>query len=71
MGPRHDDYALRYDSLHHTGRCLSFPCDALGHIDLDALSERARNNYLAARAMVGRDYAHPVIEALSRTCFAA
>lgn len=55
-------YALRYDSLHAAGRCLSFPCDAKGSIDLDTLSERARNNYFAARATVGRDYAHPVIE---------
>lgn len=67
----HTDYALRYDSLHHAGRCLSFPCDAMGHIDLDALSERARLNYLAARAMVGRDYAHPVIERLTEAWHAA
>jgi hypothetical protein len=55
-------YALRYESLHQLGRCLSFPCDEAGHIDLDALPEPARNNYLAARAMVGRDFAHPVVE---------
>jgi hypothetical protein len=55
-------YALRYESLHHVGRCLSFPCDEAGRIDLDALPEPARINYLAARAMVGRDFAHPVVE---------
>ena len=52
-------YQLRFVSLFQTGRALSFPCDASGCVDLDALSERARANYLYARAMVGRDYARP------------
>jgi hypothetical protein len=56
-------YALRYESLHQLGRCLLFPCDEAGRIDLDTLPELARINYLAARAMVGRDFAHPVVEA--------
>ena len=56
-------FTLRYDSLHQAGRCLCFPCDERGRIDLDALTERARNNYLAARAMVGRDFAYPVVVA--------
>lgn len=50
---------LRFVSLFQPGRALSFPCDASGHVDMDALSERARANYLYARAMVGRDYARP------------
>ena len=58
-------FSLRYDSLHHAGRCLCFPCDARGTIDLDALPDRARNNYFAARATVGRDYAYPVIECMA------
>jgi hypothetical protein len=58
-------YALRYDSLHQLGRCLVFPCDEAGQIDLDTLPELARINYLAARAMVGRDFAHPIVEAQS------
>jgi hypothetical protein len=58
-------YALRYESLHQLGRCLTFPCDEAGRIDLDELPEPARNNYLAARAMVGRDFAHPVVEPLA------
>ena len=28
---------------------------------MDALSERARNNYLYARAVVGREYAAPAV----------
>jgi hypothetical protein len=30
-------------------------------VSLDALSERARQNYLFARAVVGRDYASPFV----------
>jgi len=57
-----DGFELRFASLFHEGRALSFPCDAQGHVDIDALSERARNNYLLARAAVGRDYAKPVVQ---------
>jgi len=52
-------YEIRFQSLFNEGRALAFPCDPGGHVDLDAVSERARNNYLFARAMVGREYAPP------------
>ena len=52
-------FEIRFMSLFRQGRGLAFPCDALGNVDLDALSERARNNYLFARAMVGRDNGWP------------
>ena len=55
-------FHLRFASLHEVGHSLMFPCDAHGGIDIDKLPERARNNYFAARAMVGRDFAYPVIE---------
>ena len=45
------------------GRGFAFPCDEKGKVDLDGLTERARNNYLYARAMVGRELALPAIEA--------
>ncbi len=51
---------MHYASL-HGGRALAFPCDAEGRVDVDSLSERARANYLQARAMVGRDYREPVV----------
>ena len=54
-------HQIRFQSLHHEGRALAFPCDERGHVELDALSDRARNNYLFARAVVGRDFAHPAI----------
>lgn len=57
---------LRFESLFHEGRALAFPCDDHGRVALDALSDRARRNYLYARAVVGREYAHPrVIRLLS------
>ncbi len=56
-----NDYELRFESLFHSGRALTFPCDAQGGVRLDALSERARQNYLFARAVVGRDYATPIV----------
>lgn len=54
-------YALRFNSLFDPGRALSFPCDADGHVDLDSLSDASRQNYLAARALMGRDYSFPAV----------
>lgn len=54
-------FELRFQSLFHPGRGLAFPCDASGRVDMDAMSERARNNYLFARALMGREYATPTL----------
>lgn len=54
-------YELRFQSLFDSGRGYAFPCDATGLVDLDQLSDRARNNYLYARAMVGRELAVPAV----------
>ncbi|HEY9066677.1 MAG TPA: hypothetical protein VIO33_16975 [Burkholderiaceae bacterium] len=56
-------YEIRFQSLFNEGRALSFPCDAEGHVLLDSLSDRARDNYLYARAVVGREYAFPIVRA--------
>jgi hypothetical protein len=56
-------FELRFQSLFHEGRALTFPCDGEGHVNLDTVSERARNNYLFARAMIGREYAMPLVQA--------
>lgn len=56
-------FELRFISLHNEGRGYAFPCDGKGNVDLDALSERSRNNYLFARSMIGRDLAVPVVRA--------
>jgi hypothetical protein len=54
-------FELRYRSLspHRCG--FAFPCDAHGRVNLDELSEPARENYLYARAMVGRDLLLPQV----------
>lgn len=54
-------FEVRFASLLRPGCMRSFPCDGAGHVDLDALSDRARNDYLFARAMVGREHDLPRI----------
>lgn len=54
-------FEIRFQSLFKPGRTLSFPCDAQGRVELDALSDRARDNYLYARAVVGREFAFPSV----------
>ena len=56
-------FEIRFQSLHNAGRALAFPCDPEGHVNLDAVSERARDNYMFARAMIGREYAWPEVRA--------
>ena len=61
------EYELRFQSLFEAGRALAFPCDAKGHVDMDALGKRAFNNYLYARACVGHEFLLPsVLRADSR-----
>lgn len=57
-------FEVRFDSLHRSGYGLAFACDARGQVDLDGLPERARNNYFFARAMIGREFATPVVAAV-------
>ena len=54
-------FEIRFQSLFQAGRALCFPCDAQGHVALDSLSERARDNYLYARAVMGREYSYPLV----------
>jgi len=53
-------HEITYQSLFR-GPSLCFPCDERGEVSLDALSERARDNYLYARAVVGLEFAYPSI----------
>lgn len=55
------EFEVLFESLFDAGRGFAFPCDFDGRVDFDAVGERARNNYLFARAMVGRDFAMPVV----------
>ena len=54
-------YELRFASLIVPGRALSFPCDARGVVELDALSDPARCNYFFARTSVGCDFGLPSV----------
>jgi hypothetical protein len=54
-------YQLCFRSLFHEGRALAFPCNAQGHVDLDALSPRALQNYLYARTVIGREFFMPSV----------
>ena len=54
-------YELTFRSLFNPGRGLAFPCDASGLVNIDTLGEKARNNYLYARAVIGREFAMPTV----------
>ncbi|HEY9027747.1 MAG TPA: hypothetical protein VIP05_25870 [Burkholderiaceae bacterium] len=56
------DFELRFRSLFDEGRGYSFPCDRAGNVDIDALSDRARNNYFFAHSVIGRDVAMPTVQ---------
>ena len=52
---------LRFQSLLDAGCSCAFPCDADGNVDMDSLSDRARQNYLYARTVIGREFSHPAV----------
>ena len=66
MSNSSSQYELRFLCLYGTGRGYAFPCDPQGRVDLNRLSERARNNYLYARAVVGREFAAPAVQPSGR-----
>jgi hypothetical protein len=55
-------YELSFQSLFGNGRGYSFPCDAAGHVDIDALSFKARQNYFYARTVIGRELSMPAVQ---------
>lgn len=56
-------FELSFQSFDN-GQCFAFPCDSNGAIDMDGLDHRVRNDYLYARAMVGRDLRSPAVRPL-------
>ena len=54
-------YQLRFRSLFKEGRAYAFECDVDGHVDIDQLSERARDNYFFARISIGRELSLPEV----------
>jgi hypothetical protein len=55
------EYRLCFRAL-RSGNGFAFPCNAQGQVDLDQMSERTRNNYFYARAMMGREVSYPAVE---------
>jgi hypothetical protein len=64
--PDRRHYELWFQSLFDTGRALAFECDSAGHVDLDALSARAKLNYLYARGAIGREFLMPEVRRQAR-----
>lgn len=54
-------FELHFQHIFDSERGYAFPCDPQGHVDLDSLSDRTRNNYLYARAMMGRETTAPQV----------
>jgi hypothetical protein len=63
--PTPNCFQLCFRSLFQSGREYAFPCDGQGRVDMDGLTERARLNYLFARAMVGRELSVPAVETVA------
>ena len=55
------EHLLLFRSLIDAAISCAFPCDSRGHVDMDTLSDAARENYLYARAVVGREYLAPAV----------
>jgi hypothetical protein len=54
-------YELRFTSLFNRERGFAFPCDAMGHVDIDELTGRGRLNYFYARTVVGVELSAPIV----------
>jgi hypothetical protein len=55
-------YELRFQSLFHSGRALSFPCDRAGEVHWDSMTDGARASLLRAQGSVGREWASPAVQ---------
>lgn len=56
------EHQLLFPSLSHPGCGIVVPCDAHGQVHMDELSERMKNAYLGARALIGWEYELPIVE---------
>ena len=54
-------FELRFCSLFDPGRGYAFPCDAQGHVLVDAMSERTRCSYERVCGLVGHELAAPAV----------
>lgn len=56
------------EGLITAGGRRAFVCNPEGNVDLDQLSDRARTDFLYARAVVGRELAFPALRASGLHC---
>jgi hypothetical protein len=61
LAREHNGYELHFAALGNLRHSLSFPCDAQGRVDMDALDERLLDHYLYARALRGHEYRFPEV----------
>jgi hypothetical protein len=59
-------FELLFQSFGDEDRGMVFPCDAAGRVDMDQMSDATRNNYLFARALMGRDFTAPMLRTTVR-----
>ena len=55
-------FELRQVDLFNAGRGYAFSCDEAGHVDIDELSDRGRDNYFYSRTSVGRKFSVPMVQ---------
>ncbi|KQW52398.1 hypothetical protein ASD88_05100 [Pelomonas sp. Root662] len=55
-------HLLHFEPLAAQGAGLDIPCDPEGHVGLDALGDKARNDYFFARALIGCVFARPTVK---------
>ena len=60
-GNERQEHVMLFQSLTDAQLSRTFPCDSGGHVDMDALSDSAREDYLYARAVIGREFATPAV----------
>lgn len=56
-------HLLRFASRYEPGRAVAVPCDECGVVDIDSLTQLLLLTYLGARALIGREYACPTVQA--------
>ena len=64
--PRAEEFRLRFEPLRRSLVPYEFPCDRLGHVDLDSCDHPTRLQYLYVRALRGLDYSLPRMVVLDR-----
>jgi len=60
MGTAQLQFELRFQSFSSEDR-YAFACDGRGAVDMDRMTERERNDYLFARALVGYQLRAPQV----------